>query len=335
MKEVGILGEGAWGTAIATLLARNGIKVHLWCYDNDIAQEIRTKKINSRYLPGIKLPELITPTTDLPTLLKNNSLIFEAIPIQYMRSTLEKCKNYTSTEQKWVILSKGIENNTLFLPTQILDDVLGSVKHKAVLVGPSFAHDVATQQITAVTLATTDCDFGLAIQKILANNFFRPYLSLDVIGVQIGGALKNVVALAIGMLDGAGYTDNVKAFVLTRGLNEMMLLSQLRGGRAETIYGLSGVGDLVLTAMGERSKNREVGKRIGMGQSLQTILDQTGYIPEGVNTAVSINQLIQKFSLDFPVCKGVHDILMGTKKINNLLEELMTRPLEQECVLNE
>ncbi|HEX2978293.1 MAG TPA: NAD(P)H-dependent glycerol-3-phosphate dehydrogenase [Candidatus Babeliales bacterium] len=333
MKHVAVLGEGAWGTAIATLLAQNGFTVHLWCYHKEVAQEIRTKKTNSRYLPGILLSDFIIPTTDLAELFNKSSIIFEAVPVQYLRSTLENCKKYLRSDQKWIVLSKGIENKTLLLPTQMLDDVLGPVAHKAVLVGPSFAGDVATEQITAVTLATTDCDFGLELQKMLSNDFFRPYLSLDLIGVQIGGALKNVIALAIGMLDGAGYSDNVKSFILTRGLHEMMLICQLRGGRPETVFGLSGVGDLVLTAMGERSRNREVGKRIGSGQTIQRILEQTGYIPEGVNTAASINQLIEEFSLDLPVCKGVYQIIIGTKKIDDLLNELMKRPLEQECVI--
>ncbi|OQA35127.1 MAG: Glycerol-3-phosphate dehydrogenase (NAD(P)+) [Candidatus Dependentiae bacterium ADurb.Bin331] len=333
MKQVAMIGEGAWGTAVATLLANNNIQVNLWCYDEQVCDEIKKNHSNNRYLPQVPLSDRIKPTHDLAQALAESELIFEAIPVQYMRSVLEKCRPHVRSDHKWIVLSKGIENNSLLLPTQLIDEVIVKTAHKAVLVGPSFASDVATQQITAVTLAATDCEFGLMLQKLLANNYFRPYLSLDVIGVQIGGALKNVIALAIGMLDGAGYRDNVKAFVLSRGLHEMMIVSQLRGGRPETIYGLSGVGDLVLTAMGARSRNREVGKRIGAGQTLETILYETGYIPEGVNTAISLHQLIEQFSLDLPVCKGVFEVLMHGKKIETLLADLMNRPLEQECVV--
>lgn len=333
MKQVAMIGEGAWGTAVATLLAHNNIQVNLWCYDQQVCSEIKNRHINSRYLPEVILSSLIKPTSDLAQALAESELVFEAIPVQYMRSVLEKCKPHMRAEHKWIVLSKGIENNSLLLPTQLIDEVIGKSNHKAVLVGPSFAHDIAMEQITAVTLAATDCEFGLMLQQLLANNFFRPYLSLDLIGVQIGGALKNVIALAIGMLDGAGYGDNVKAFVLTRGLHEMMIVSQFRGGRPETIYGLSGVGDVVLTAMGVRSRNREVGKRLGAGQTLETILHETGSIPEGVNTAISVHQLIEQFSLDLPVCNGVFEVIMRGKKIETLLADLMNRPLEQECFI--
>lgn len=333
MKQVMMIGEGAWGTAVATLLAYNNIQVNLWCYDENVCNEIKKSHINNRYLPEVILSARIKPTTDFAKAFAESELIFEAIPVQYMRSVLEKCKPHVQSEHKWIVLSKGIENNSLLLPTQLIDEVIGKSAHKAVLVGPSFAHDIAMEQITGVTLAASDCEFGLMVQKLLANNFFRPYLSLDVIGVQIGGALKNVIALAIGMLDGAGYRDNVKAFVLTRGLHEMMIVSQFRGGRPESIYGLSGVGDVVLTAMGARSRNREVGKRIGAGQTLETILHETGYIPEGVNTAISVHQLIEQFSLDLPVCRGVFEVIMRGKKIETLLADLMNRPLEQECVI--
>ena len=333
MKTVCVLGEGAWGTAVSTLLANNGFTVKLWCHDPAVAQSIIDTRYNEHYLPGVQLDELIMPITNLSEAVGTVSVVFEAIPVKFLRTVLEQVKDVVIDKQKWVVLSKGIEQDTLLLPTQLIDEVLGKQVPKAVVVGPSYAKDLSEEQITAVTLAATDCDFGLALQKMLANDYFRPYLSLDLIGAQVGGAIKNVIALAVGMLDGAGYTDNVKAFILTRGLVEMVTIAQALGGSAETLYGLSGVGDLVLTAMGKHSKNREVGRRLGAGQTLEKILDETGYIPEGINTANSVYQLMQQKNLDLPVCLGVYEIIHNKKSIPALLNDLMQRPLEQECVI--
>jgi glycerol-3-phosphate dehydrogenase (NAD(P)+) len=334
MKNIGVLGEGAWGTAVATLLANNGFTVKLWCHDPAVAQSIRDTRYNKRYLPGIYLDELIIPTFDLSQAVGNASWVFEAIPVKFLRDVLEQVKDVEVSEQKWIILSKGIEQETLLLPSEIIDDVFENHLPKAVLVGPSYAKDLSEKQITAVTLAAVDCDLGLNLQKMLANDYFRPYLSLDMIGAQVGAAIKNVVALAVGMLDGAGYADNAKAFIFTRGLNEMVTIAQSLGGKTKTLYGLSGVGDLVLTATGKQSRNREVGKRLGEGQSLKDILDETGYIPEGINTVNSVYQLMQQKKLDLPVCAGIYEIIHKKKSIPDLLNDLMNRPLEQECSID-
>ena len=330
-KTVCVLGEGAWGTAVSTLLAHNGYTVKLWCHDPEVAQTIDTTRFNERYLPGVRLDELIMPVTNLSEAVGNVNWLFEAIPVQFLRTVLEQVKDVVIAEQKWIVLSKGIEQDTLLLPTQLIDEVLEKQVPKAVVVGPSYAKDLSEKQITAVTLAASDCDLGLPLQKMLANDYFRPYLSLDLIGAQVGAAIKNVIALAVGMLDGAGYDDNVKAFLFTRGLVEMVTIAQALGGEKETLYGLSGVGDLVLTAMGKHSKNREVGRRLGAGQTLEKILDETGYIPEGINTANSVYQLMQQKKLDLPVCSGVYEIIHNKKSIPALLNDLMNRPLQQEC----
>ena len=333
MKTVCMLGEGAWGTAVATLLAHNGFQVKLWCYDHAVAQAIKNTRINDRYLPGIQLDEKIQPIIDLQEALENAELIFEAIPVKFLRSIVEQSKSLCAPNIPWVVLSKGIEQDTLLFPTQIIDDVLSFESKKAVLVGPSFAKDVAEKKITAVSLAVTDCKFGLSLQKQLANEYFRPYLSTDLVGTQVGGALKNVITLAIGMLDGAGFTDNAKAFMFTRGLHEMVQIANALGGKTKTLYGLSGVGDLVLTSMGTLSKNLEVGKRLGKGESLDQILQETGYIPEGINTVKSVQQLIKEKNLELPVCSGIYEVIFGSKKIAQVLDALMQRPLEQECAV--
>ncbi len=333
MKTVCMIGEGAWGTAVATLLAHNGYTVKLWCHDAHVVDTIKKTRCNERYLPGITLDEKIKPTADLNEAICDVQYIFEAIPIKYLRSVLQQAKPCFSPDQIWVILSKGIEQDTLLLPTQMLDDVFGVDVQKAVFAGPSFAHDVASKQVTAVTIGTSDCAFGETLQKFLANDYFRPYFSEDMIGVQVGSAFKNVITLGIGLLDGAGYTDNPKAFLFTRGLYEIVQLAQAMGGRQETVYGLSGIGDLVLTAMGKLSKNLEVGKRLGVGQSLDAILGQTGYIPEGINAVKSIDQLIAKYKLQLPICQGIYDVIFEGESLEAMLRKLMAQPLEWECTM--
>ncbi|MDP3889188.1 MAG: NAD(P)H-dependent glycerol-3-phosphate dehydrogenase, partial [bacterium] len=225
----------------------------------------------------------------------------------------------------------GIEKDTLLLPTQIINDVLGSHIKTAVLAGPSYAQKVVAQEITAVTLAAPDCTPGYELQKVLANNYFRPYVSTDMIGVQVGAALKNVITLGIGMLNGAGYSDNTKAFLFSRGLQEMVQLCVAMGGRQETMYGLSGVGDLVLTSMGTLSKNLQIGKLLGAGGSLETILEKTGYIPEGINTVQSVHQLMRAYNVQLPISHGIYEVIFKHKTIKSMLQELMAHPLDWEC----
>ena len=333
MKRVSVLGAGAWGTAIASLLADNGFQVTLWCYNDEVAESITKIHRNDKYLPGFVLSENIKSTTNLKEAVCDTEFIFEAIPVQFLRSVLEQTTDCFSKEQTWVILSKGIEQETLLLPSQMIDDVFGYTTKKAVLVGPSFAQDVMEKQVTGVTLAATDCKVGRVLQKMLANAYFRPYISLDIIGAQIGAALKNGITLGIGLLKGADYSDNAQAFLLTRGLHEMAQVAVAVGGRQKTIYGLSGVGDLVLTAMGEKSKNLSVGKELGAGKKLKTILQKTGYIPEGLNTVKSINRLMELHKLDLPICSGIYSVIFENKNVHELLKDLMNRPLEAECEL--
>ncbi len=335
MKNVAVLGEGAWGTAVATLLAHNGYEVHIWCHDKSIVDQINNTHRNEQYLPGITLDTSIHATADMKEALCDSVWVFEAIPVKFLRSVLQQAKECFEESQVWVVLSKGIEQETLLFPTQIIDDVFAIETKKTVFAGPSFAHDVATKQITAVTVAASDCELGIALQQLLANDYFRPYVTTDVIGVQAGAALKNVITLGIGMLDGAGYTDNAKAFLLTRGLHEMVQLVANVGGRQETVYGLSGVGDLVLTAMGKLSRNLEVGRRLGSGEKLEIILQQTGYIPEGINTVQSVYQLLTQQNLDLPICRGIYDVIFTETTLKDMLRSLMKQPLSFECETKE
>lgn len=333
MKALGVIGEGAWGSALANLCADNGFTVYLWCHDPIVKQLILNHRSNPRYLSGAAMHQSIIPTTELCDLFSQSTWIIEAIPVRYLRSVLEECKQYASYEHRWVITSKGIENDTLQFPADIIDDVLGYAAKKMVLVGPSFAKEVVQKLITAVSIAAPTLEEGVELQRMLANRYFRPYVHTDLIGAQVGAAVKNVIALGIGMLDGAGYADNTKAFFLTRGLYEAMQLSVMLGGKAETIYGLSGVGDTVLTGMSSSSRNREVGEAIGKGNKLEDILRKTGYTPEGVNSAQSFFQLMQKYELDVPVCRGVYQVLYEGKTIKQVIEAMMSRSLEREYTI--
>lgn len=332
MKRVCMLGEGAWGTAVSTLLAYNGVEVKLWCHSESVCQSIALSGFNTRVFKDVKLSSLIKPVFSLKEAVTDVDWIFEAIPVKFLRTVVEQCKPFTRPTQKWMILSKGIENETLLFPSQIVDAVLGTTTPKALLLGPSFAQDLLEQQITAVTLAVSDCAFAPELEGILSNNYFKPYLSTDIIGVQVGGAIKNVVAIAIGMLDAAGYSENVKAFMLTRGLHEMVRIAQAVDGRPVTIYGLSGVGDLILTAFSSKSRNFMVGQMLAQGQRLETILKEIGQIPEGVNTAISANQLAKQKNIQLPICQGVYRCLYENMKIDQLIKQIMDQPISFDCV---
>lgn len=323
MKTIGILGEGAWGTALANLCADNGFIVYLWCFDKDVKKTIQESRLNSRYLPGTKIHASVIPTTELQDIFKHCLWVIETTPVKYLRSVLEKCTSYVKRDHIWVIASKGIENDTLLFPTQIIDDVFQFQPKKLVAVGPSFAQEVIEKKITALDIAATDYQDGVMLQNMLNNSYFHPYVHTDIIGAQVCAAVKNVIALGMGMLDGAAYTDNTKAFLLTRGLHEMAQLSVALGGQEKTIYGLCGVGDTVLTAMGSRSRNREVGEYIGKEKKLQDILNQTGYIPEGVNSVKAIYQLSQKKKLNLPICKSIYEVLFEDKNVKDVIKSII------------
>lgn len=313
-NKVCVIGEGSFGTSFATLLANNGFAVNLWCYHIEVVENIKVKGINERYLPGIKLDSKIVPTANMSQALEDVKWIFEAIPVKYLRSTIELTKYHGNNKQIWVLLSKGIEQNTLMFPDQILNDVFQNKVRKAVISGPSFAMDLAQKQITAVDIASTENEILQELNKILSNEYFRPNLTNDVIGVQVCGAIKHIAALAIGISDGAGFSENTKMYFLNIALKEISILIELLNGNPSTIYGLSGIGDLVISSFGKQGRNLLVGKKIGQGQKLQDILNETGFVPEGINTLESINQLILTKNISLPFCKAIYEIIFEGKK---------------------
>lgn len=328
MNYMTVVGEGAWGTSFATLLANNGYKVKLWCHDPNVVRTIQTKLVNERYLPGVALSPLIEPTAFLEEAFEASEFIFEAIPVPYLRNILNRVKNLVDPSHVWVILSKGIEQESLFFPSQIIDDVLGFSPQKAVISGPSFAYDLAHQYCTAVALAGSSENISHRLQNMLGNCYFRPYVTHDIAGVQAGGALKNVLAVAVGLLDGAGYGDNVKAFLVTRGFAELIIVAQLLGAQKDTLYGLSGMGDLMLTAFGKQSRNVAIGKALGRGDKID--FGTMPVLPEGIKTIISVNQLLEKHSLNMPIFRGIYQMVFEDKPIKQFLNELMQRPLECE-----
>ncbi len=321
-KKIVVLGDGAWGTAIATVLAQNNHQVTLWCHNKEVAQQIENKRCNERYLPSATLSEKIMPEIELSQTLNQADIIFQAIPVKFLRSTLERVRHYADAKQIWVSLSKGIENETLLLPTQIITDVFDCEPQLVALAGPSFAKEVAEKQITAVVAASEHKGAAELIQELMATDYFCCYTSDDIVGVQLAAALKNVVTLVIGILSGAGYGDNTRAFIFTQAIGEIAQLLKAMGGQQKTMYGLAGIGDLVLTSMGSLSKNLQVGKRLGSGQNLEEILQETGFIPEGINTVASVAQLIKKHNLNVPICSGVYKIIFEHKTVDQFLNDI-------------
>lgn len=321
-QKITMLGDGAWGTAVASVLAHNGHAVNIWCYDPQVAQDIMTCRLNTRYLPDRTLPDHITAVTNLNKAC-TAQWIFVAVPVKFLRSVLQEVKLYAHPQQKWIMLSKGIEAETCLLPSQILDDVLGYEAAKAALSGPSFAHDLAEKKITAVSLAATSATLAQEVVSFMSTSYCKIDVCDDLIGVQAGAALKNVVALAIGMLDAQGYTDNTKAFVITHALQEMASITQTLGGQPQTLYGLSGVGDLLLTCMGSLSKNVAIGKQLGSGQTLDTLLQKHPVMPEGINTVISVQQVLRKHNLHFPLFQGVYACIFQKKTVPELLSDIL------------
>jgi glycerol-3-phosphate dehydrogenase (NAD(P)+) len=320
-KIITVLGDGAFGTAFATLLAHNGYTVHLWCHNPNVATTIATQHANPTYLPGVELSTNIISVTSLAQALKNE-IIFEAIPVQFMRSVLDECAPYARPSQRWIVLSKGIENDTLLLPTEIIKNTIGKDAITAVVTGPSYARDLAEQQPTGLCVATETKELNDEITALLKNSFICCEPSDDVFGAQIVAALKNCTALALGLLQGAGYGDNTQALLLVRSLQELQIVLKFVQADEKIVYGFAGIGDLVLTAYGKKSRNHKVGVLLGQGKKLDAILEETGYIPEGVNTLKSLQQLITQQNLTLPIMSTLHEAVFNGKDVKTLIQIL-------------
>lgn len=320
--KITILGDGAWGTACAHLLATNGYRVTLWCYNKEVVNAINRTHQNTIYLPNCILPSTIIPTSNIQEALQEAAFIFEAIPIKFLRAIVQQCSPFITKEQPWIILSKGIENETFFLPAEIIIETLGFDIPYVVLSGPSFAKDLVHKQPTGVLLASLNVTLAQQIQKIVNNDYFTTEITKDTQGVQLCGALKNVIALLVGILDGAGYSDNTKALAVTKGLQEIAYFIENYGGSPTTITSLAGIGDTILTALSKQSRNVLVGKQLGQGKPLYDILSSMVHIPESINTLQSLYQL-QKKTFELHLVTALYKVIFEQQPTTLLITTLI------------
>ncbi|OIR18241.1 glycerol-3-phosphate dehydrogenase [mine drainage metagenome] len=321
--KVAVLGSGAWGTALAVSFAPRH-QVTLWARDVERIEAMRGSRQNQRYLPDVTLPVELKLCSDLEEALAGVQLIIVAVPVAALRSTLQQIAKLTvPVAVIWVC--KGFESGTSQLPHQIVSDTLPASFPRGVLSGPSFAQEVARSLPTALTLASVDGEFAQTTAKALHHSRLRIYSSTDVVGVEIGGAIKNVLAIAAGICDGMHMGLNARAALLTRGLAEMTRLGLQMGGHAETLGGLSGVGDLILTCTGDLSRNRQVGMLLAQGKSLATILDELGHVAEGVYTAREVHRIAAQHGVEMPICEAVYRVLYEDLAVDKAVEALLSR----------
>ena len=328
LQKFGVIGGGAWGTALAQSLASAGRDVVLWTFEHECAQSINTRHENTLYLPGVKLSKSIQGTSDMSDL-ENIDALLAVPPAQFMRATLRDFAPHAKDGLPIILCSKGIEHNSLAFMADVLGDVIPKAK-PAVLSGPSFAVDVAAGLPTAVTLAVSDQVLGERLSHAIASPAFRPYLSDDIIGAEIGGAVKNVLAIACGIVLGKGLGKSAHAALIARGFAEMTRLGTALGAKRETLSGLSGLGDLVLTCSSPQSRNMSCGLALGKGESLQTIMDGRCAVTEGVATAPALYKLAQKHGVEMPICFAVARILDEKISVDEAIVELLGRARTQE-----
>ncbi len=325
---ISVIGAGAWGTTLATLLSEKGYDVTLWTYERDLAEAINNTRINNIYLPDILLSPNLKCTNDIIEAVANARYVLNAVPTQYIRSIFSKIKSYLRDEAVLISASKGIEIGTLLTPSQILKEMVH--RPVAVLSGPSFAREVALKLPTAVTIAAEDKKIRLLLQEIFNTDYFRVYTHDDIIGTEIGGALKNVIAIASGICEGLGLGHNSRAALITRGLAEIKRLGVLMGAKEITFSGLSGLGDLVLTCTSNLSRNYTVGYQLGLGKKLSEITADARFVAEGVTTAQSAYDLSRKYEIEMPITEQIYLALYKDKPCSDAVKDLMHRSLKPE-----
>ncbi|MFA5352602.1 MAG: NAD(P)H-dependent glycerol-3-phosphate dehydrogenase [Thermodesulfovibrionales bacterium] len=322
------MGAGSWGTALAALLAEKGYDVAIWARQADLAHEINKEGTNSLYLPGVRLPSSLKATPYLKKAVTGARYILSAVPTQYIRSVFGPVSDNLRSDAVVISASKGIEIDTLMTPSMILKEILN--RPVSVLSGPSFAGEMAGKLPTAVTLAAEERKTGLILQEIFDSDYFRVYTHDDMTGVEMGGALKNVIAIAAGISEGLGLGNNSRAALITRGLSEIRRLGLSMGAHEVTFSGLSGLGDLVLTCTAHLSRNYTVGYKLGQGMSIAEITGQTRSVAEGVTTTLSAHQLSRRQNIDMPITEQVYLTLYEGKSPREAVRDLMTRSLKSE-----
>ncbi|MGQ9671687.1 MAG: NAD(P)H-dependent glycerol-3-phosphate dehydrogenase [Candidatus Aminicenantales bacterium] len=330
--EIGIVGGGSWGTAFALHLGRLGLRPVLWVREPEILEELKKERENRSFLPGFKMPKNVSFTGDVEEAVRSAQIIFIAVPSRFCRPVYAAMAPYLRRDQIIVSLTKGIEEGSLKRMTELMAELFPRLTSTqlAVLSGPSFAREVAERHPTAVVVASSDLAVAMTVQRLVSDSFFRVYASQDVMGVELAGALKNVIAIAAGISDALRFGHNSRAALITRGLVEMTRLGVKLGAFRETFQGLAGMGDLVLTCTAKLSRNYHVGYELGKGRRLSEILASTRMVAEGVPTAISVRQLASREGVEMPISAEVYRVLHENKSPRESLKDLMARELKVE-----
>jgi glycerol-3-phosphate dehydrogenase (NAD(P)+) len=326
-SKILVIGDGGWGTALSIMLNAKGCNVTLWSAFPDYAAEMTRTRENRKFLPGVKLPDAIKITGDIDDA-SDVELIFSVVPTVYLRATLNRLKDRLP-KAPIVSGTKGIENDTLLRPSEIISEIIAPPRLAAIS-GPCHAEEAARGLPASYVAASEDMNFAAAVQQLLNSERFRVYTNPDLVGVELGGALKNVIAISAGMCDGLGFGDSAKAALVTRGLVEMTRLGIAMGGKHETFAGLAGLGDLLVTCYSKYSRNRSVGEKVARGRTLNDVLAETEMAPEGVWTVKSALALAKKMKIEMPITEQVHAVLFDGRAPLDGVKELMLRPTKSE-----
>ena len=331
LSQVTVLGAGSWGTALALCLARNNHKVILWGRDSTLTNSLKNDRENKTYLPGYPLLNNISPQNDLSIAISASQYLVLAAPATAIRNLVEEIVKETGDISKGIICTaKGIEQKSGLAIPQVITEVTDDCFPTAYLSGPSFATEVAEGMPTAVTIASTDNAFSQQVATLFHSETFRVYTSNDVLGIALAGAIKNVIAIAAGIADGMGFATNTRAALITRGLSEIRRFTQTIGIEDETLYGLAGLGDLILTCSDDKSRNRRLGLLLAQNKSVEEIQQIIGQTIEGVNTAKIICQVAEEKQIDLPICKMVYTIIKNEISVQEAVEKLLSRPFKAE-----
>jgi glycerol-3-phosphate dehydrogenase (NAD(P)+) len=330
MKRIAIIGAGSWGTALAVVAARAGHEVQLWSRDADVVKSINDHRLNSSYLTSVQIPPSVTATSELSAALDRAEIVLFAAPSHAARELLTTATPFIHEAAIIVSVSKGIEIETGKRISEIVKEIVGASNPFVCLSGPSFAREVVDGHPTAIVAASKDTVAARTVQNDLSFENLRIYTNTDVIGTEIGGSVKNVMAIAAGMATGLGFGSNSVAALITRGLAEITRLARREGAQVETLMGLAGLGDLVLTCTGGLSRNRFVGEELGRGKRLEEITAELNEVAEGINTARAVKKLADRAGLEMPIVNEVNAVLYENKSASDAVSELMSRPLREE-----
>jgi len=325
--KAAVIGAGSWGTAISQILADNGAEVKLWVRRKELAERIRNTRENGEYLPGVRLPDGIVITSELKEALDGAEVVVMAVPSQAMRKIARAAGPYINNQSIVVSAAKGIELGTLLRMSQVLKEELPERARAeiAVLSGPSHAEEVGRRFPTAVVAASEKKEVAERVQDLFMNSYFRVYTNTDMVGVETGGALKNIIALCAGIAEGLGYGDNTRAALITRGIMEIIRLGVKMGGKPSTFFGLSGVGDVIVTCSSMLSRNRRAGIEIGRGKSVEEVVNSTSMVIEGIYTTKAAYDLAQRHGVEMPITEKAYEVLYEGKKPQDAVNELMSR----------